>query len=540
MRLSAILVVCLALALACFGCSEDEPTQPPPPPSGTIAVAPPSASVFVHSSQAFVATTGDTADHSVTWRLRRDPALSDTLDVGTIVATGPKSVTYTAPATVENLLGYSLTLQAVSDRDTTVRGTTQIIVPAVQVALVPDHLFSVLPATPVPFNVLVGNTPNKGFTLAVNDIPGGDAAVGTLVATGPASATYTAPARDTTATYVLEARSTDDTRRFGLANVSVRAGFQLPAAGNADQWAPEWNLGTPKLAYVRGGAGAWQLVVYNFENQAEQVLTSFTRTGAVYDGRIAWSDDGLRILFSEEVGGQRKIGVIQANGTERTSFGPQGAIDYEEACFVPLSSDSIYVTQHQGTNWSLRAYPLASGLGSVGRVLYTPPARAEVHSPDAAILEGIRRPFVAFETVVDGDGTVRSLKDDGEGVPGVAYSSATARTEQVRWAFPLDGGEWITFVYGQRNLVYRVNRSGLDLPQPCYVDYFDEASADLKAIVPSYFGFGNPQAVTRRDASGHWRIWVVDFPPSGVIPVSRAQSAGGRVAMRSGSLSSAR
>jgi len=524
MRLNAILVV--SLALVCFGCSEDEPTQPPPPPSGTIAVAPPSASVFVHSSQDFVATTGDTADHSVTWRLRRDPLLSDTLDVGTIVSTGAKTVTYTAPAKVENLLGYSLTLQAVSTRDTTVRGSTQIIVPAVQVALVPDHLLSVLPAVQVPFYVLVGNTPNKGFTLAVNGIPGGDAGVGTFVATGPASATYTAPAHDTSATYVLEARSSDDTRRVGLANVSVRAGFQLPAAANADQWAPEWSPTSPKLAYVRGAAGSWQLVTYDFDSQAEQVLVTFARTGTTYDGRVAWSDDGLRLLFSEEVGGQRKIGVIQANGTGRTSFGPQGAIDYEEACFVPLSSDSIYVTQHQGNSWSLRAYPLSAGLGSVGRVLYTPPARAEVHSPDAANLEGIRRPYVAFETVVDGDGTVRSMKDDGgTGPPGVAYSSATARTDQVRWAFPLDGGEWITFVHRTNDLVHRVNRSGLDLPQPCYVDYFAEGSADLKALPPGIFGFGSAQAVTRRDATGHWRTWIVEFPPSWGIPVSRGQGS---------------
>lgn len=527
-------IAAILLSLAALGCSEDEPTQPPPPPSGhTITVSPNSASVWVHMSQGFVATPSDTADHDVTWRLRRDPSLSDTLDVGTIVTTGPKSVTYTAPAKVEDaLFGYSLTLQAVSTRDTTVRGVTQIIVPPVKVAILPDAAVNVLPAAELPFTILVGNTPNKGFTLEVNDIPGGNVGVGTFVMTGPASATYTAPVKDSAEVYTLRARSTDDSRRSGIARLSVFPGFVLPTTDpTQNQWTPEWSItAPPRLAYVRGGGGSWQLVIYDFDTHSEQVLTTLAWSGPTYDGRIAWSDTGGRLLFSEETSGRRTIGVIQENGTGRTTFAPQAFTDYEEACFVPGSFDSIYVTQRNGVNWSLRAYRLGGLPGDVGRTLHAPAPAVELHSPDATLRSGSLRPYVAFETVVNGHGTVRSMNDDGAGRVGVAYSSATGRTRQVRWAHPANSpifaNEWITFVHQQNNALYRVDPSGLNLPILCYTEYFPEASSDLKVLpLPTnYFGFDDPLAITRLDASGHWRIWVVEFPPS--LIVMRPRGAG--------------
>jgi hypothetical protein len=393
------------------------------------------------------------------------------------------------------------------------------------VSVVPSSVYDVPPATPVPFAILVGNTPNKGFTLSVNDIAGGNGVVGTFVATGAAAATYTAPVSDTSSTYTLEARSSDDPRRFGQALVSVRGGFALPAADNRDQWVPEWDPTGPRMAFVRGGP-AWELVVYDFETQTERVLTPITWSGTTYDGRVAWSDDGSRILFSQETSGRRSIGLIQANGTGRITFQPQGSIDYEDACFLPLATDSIYVTQHQGLSWSLRAYPLPSGPLTTGRVLYSPTSTVELHSPDATLLEGNRRPQLVFETVVDGDGTVRSMSDDNAGRIGVVYSSATARTEEPRWAFPIGGQEWITFAHHQNDALYRVSINGLDLPFLCYHDSFAEASGDLKAMVGGPFAFQNAHAVTRRDATGHWRIWIVDFPPPPPIVIGRAN--GGR------------
>lgn len=528
--------VILLLSALSLACSEDEPTQPPPPPPGPsgIVIAPSVAPVFVHNSQAFVATTSD-SDSAVTWRLFHDPVYSDTLNFGTLVSTGPKTATYTAPPTVEDNFGFTLFLIATSTRDSTRRAQAQIIVPPVLVSVSPDRALSVMPATPLPFFVGVHNNPNQGFSLFVNGIPGGDADVGTFVPNPggmPTNATYTTPVNDTSRTYTLLAQSTDDPRRTATSEVTVRAGFALPATDvTADQFVPEWDPTHPRLAYVRGSGASRDLVVYDFGTHTERVLTNLVWNDAGYDGRIAWSDDGSRLVFSEVKSGRRALGFINAEGTERGTFMPPVLVDFNEACFVPLSSDSIYVTQHQGLQWSLRAYWL--NLPGQGRTVFTPSAGVELHSPDVAVLSPPTEHWVAFESVVDGHGTVRSMRDNGQGNAGVAYSSATARTSQVRWAFPSVGvgGPWITFIHGQSRIVFRVEKSGLDLPQRCYTDHSPESACDLKPL-GAFFAFDDPQAVSRLDASGHWHIWIVDFPPSNVIPVPRPQRAGvGRLAM---------
>jgi hypothetical protein len=533
-----VVLFAVLLAALAIGCSSDEePTQPPPPSPGapSIVVSPASATVLVRASEPFVATpsAGADSDSVVTWRLVRDPGTPDTTNVGSIVSTGPRSATYTAPPTVVPLgSDYLVTVKAVSTRDTTVYGIARVTVPRPQVTVLPELVPSVPPATQVPLQVLVTNAPTPGFTLFVNDIPGGDAGVGTWVQNGPASALYTAPAHDTLFSYDLQARAVEDPRRVGTAHVTVIPGFALPSTDAAsDQFAPEWDPTSHRLAYVRGGT--WDLVVYDFVLHAERVVTHINWSGADYDGRIAWSDDGNRLLFSEQTGARRTIGVIDASGTGRASFAPDASTDYLEACFLPTSSDSIYVAEHKSVNWDLRAYRLSGLPLERGRALYTPAISVEVHSPDAVMLPPDRRPHVGFEVVVGGDGTVRSLKDDGEGIVGVAYSSATSRTKQVRWAVQADRTFWLTFIHGANQIVYRVDKSGLNLPQQCYVDYFPESATDLRADQPRFFNFPDAQAVARRMPGGRTQIWILAFPPSNVLPVPpgpRPQRASGGLA----------
>jgi hypothetical protein len=511
----------LVLSTLALGCSDEEPTQPPPPSPGapSITITPSTATVLVRASQPLVATPASSADSAVTWRILRDPALPDTANVGTIISTGPRSATYTAPPSVVPLgSDYVVSVRAVSTRDTTSYGVAKITVPRVKVTVLPNHVPSVPPATPVPFQVAVQYAPTPGFTLFVNGIANGDAGVGTLVQTGPAGAEYTSPMHDSSNTYALQAKSVEDPRHFGTAQVNVRPGFPVPSSNqSSDQFAPEWDPTSHRLAYVRGGS--WDLVVYDFTLHTERVLARIGWSSLTYDGRIAWSDDGDRLVFSEQTAGRRTLGVVHADGTGRATFAPEAFTDYDEACFMPSSPESIYVAEHRGVDWSLRAYRLPALPGDRGRTLYEAAPTVEVHSPDAVILPPNIRPSVGFEVVVQGDGTVRSMKDDGVGLVGVAYSSATDRTPQVRWAIAADGTVWLTFVNELTHNVYRVDRSGLDLPQRCYSDYLAESASDLKANRPAFFAFPDAQAVSRHEPSGQWRIWVIGFPPSNIVPV---------------------
>ena len=187
--------------------------------------------------------------------------------------------------------------------------------------------------------------------------------------------------------------------------------------------------------FARGGP-PWDLVVYDFVAQNEQVLTSFNWSGNTYDGRIAWSEDGTQLAFSEESGGHRVIGLVHTDGSGRSSFAPDPATDYDEACFFTVASpaiESLYVAEHGSAGSQLRAYPLAAGPGDPGRLVRQPTLGAVIHSLDAAQLPIVIRPSVAFVESESNFSSVLSTTDTGNGIVTTAVSGAGVRT-QVRWA----------------------------------------------------------------------------------------------------------
>jgi hypothetical protein len=524
--LAALTVASLAACLA--GCSKNNETAPPPPPAkGTVHVAPSQSNVLIRGTQDFTATLSGVADSAVTWRLLREPGVNDTVDVGTIVSTGARSAHYTAPPTVETPgLDLAVTVQAVDVADTTVRGSATVVVPRVQMTIVPNSVTSVPPGTLVPFAVTVYNAVDKTFSLTVDGIDGGDAGVGTWVQTGPTSTLYTAPSRDTLFLYSLLGRSSADPGIFGSAIAIVRAGFAVSTTDpTRSEYAPEWDPVAARVAFVRGGP-SWDLVVYDFVSQTEQVLTSFSWSGNTYDGRIAWSEDGAQLAFSEQSGGHRVIGLVNADGSARSSFAPDPATDYDEACFFTVASpaaESLYVAQQGAAGSELRAYPLVTGPGEMGRLIHQAAAGAVIRSPDARQLPVVIRPSVAFAEVSNNFSQVLSTNDTGNGLLSTAASGAGVRS-QVRWVLPSDGVPWITYVDPATQNLYRAQRGGATA-QRVYTDFFPESGGDLKADPPTAFHFLDAHVVARLEPDGHTRLWVIGFPPSNIVPVTRALEA---------------
>jgi len=512
-------------AAAIAGCSKN-PEAPPPPSGGggSIHVAPSNSVRLITQTLDLTATLTNLSDSTVTWRLLREPGVSDTVHVGTIVATGGRTARYTAPTTVDTP-GFPLTVtvEAVDVADTTARGTAVVVVPRVSVSVTPGTVTSVPPGTLVPFTVTVQDAPDPGFTLTVDSIPGGDQGVGTWVQTGPNATLYTAPSRDTLFAYSLFARSTADPLYFSSALAIVRAGFGVPTTDpSRSEYAPEWDPIAAKVAFARGGP-AWDLVVYDFVSQTEQVLTSFTWSGATYTGRIAWSEDGSEIAFSEEQGGRRVIGLVNPDGSGRGSFAPDAATDYDEASFFTVASpaiESLYVALETAGAASLRAYPVAAAAGDTGRVIYQAPAGSKIHSPDATQLPLVTRPSVAFIEVNGNFSKVSSVTDNGNRNFSFAASGLGVRT-QLRWTVPKDGIPWLTYVDPATQNIYRAQRGGAT-QQRCYTDFFPESGGDLKAEPPTAFHFVDAHVVARLEPDGHTRLWVIGFPPSSITPVSRA------------------
>jgi hypothetical protein len=524
-RFPPALAILALTALVIASCSKN-PAAPPPPTGnkGSVKVEPLQSNVDVNGTLDLTATLSGVADSAVTWRLLHEPGVSDTVNIGTIASTGARSAHFTAPPTVETAeFDLTITVQAVDVADTTVRGSATIVVPRVQVSVSPNSVTSVPPGTLVPYSVSVTNTSNQNFALTVDGIPGGDAGVGTWVQTGATSTIYTAPSRDTLFIYSLLAQSTADPNIFGSAIAVVRAGFPIPTTdATRSEYAPEWDPVAARVAFARGGP-AWDLVVYDLVTQTEQVLTSFTWSGNTYDGRIAWSEDGTQIAFSEESGGHRVIGLVHADGSALSSFAPNANTDYDEACFFTVASpaaESLYVAQQDSTGSVLRAYPLAAGPGETGRLMHQAVAGGVVHSPDAVQLTGVVRPSVTFIEVSNSFSQVLSLNDTGSGILSTASSGSGVRT-QARWVIPSDGVPWITYVDPATENIYRAQRGGTTA-QRVYTDFFPESGSDLKADPPTAFHFLDAQIVARLEPDGHTRLWVIGFPPSNITPVSRA------------------
>lgn len=528
MRRAALALAPLALTLAAIaGCSKNPETPAPGPGSkGTVHVAPPNSNVFINGTLDLTATLSGLSDTSVTWRLLREPGVNDTVDVGTLTQTGSRTAHFVAPPSVDTP-GFDLTItaEAIDVADTSVRGSATIVVPRPAVSVAPNSVASVPPGTQVPFTVTVSNASDKTFALTVDQIPGGDAGVGTWIATGPTSTIYTAPSRDTLFLYSLLARSNADPVVYSSALVIVRAGFAMPTTdASRSEYAPEWDPMAARVAFVRGGP-PWDLVVYDFIAGTEQVLTSFTWSGP-YDGRVAWSEDGSQLVFSEQSGGHRVIGHVNADGSGRSSFAPDAATDYSEATFFTVASpaaESLYVAQQGSGGSQIRAYPLAASPGDPGRLVRQAVAGDVVHSPDAVQLPLVIRPSVTFVESSVNFSQILSTTDNGNDAVTVAASGVGVRT-QARWAIPHDGLPWVTYVDAATQNMYRAQRGG-STAQRVYTDFFPESAGDLKADPPAAFHFTDAHVVSRLEPDGHSRLWVIGFPPSNIVPVSRALEA---------------
>jgi len=387
--------------------------------------------------------------------------------------------------------------------------------------VIPGYLGSVLPGTLVPYVVSMQNAPDPGFQLYVQGVPGGDDNVGTWTQTGGQATVYQAPdVVASTTTYDLFARSVDDTARFGTSEVTVRWGFPLPVARpDLSQYSPEWSPDGLSLAFVQGGP-PWELTVYDFQSSTESSPATLAWSGSAYDGRLSWSDDGARIAFSEEAGGRRAIGVVQAAGGGRSTFGPDPATSYYEGVFVPKADpgapESLVVSQSSPGAGTVRAYPLSYAPGEAGRGFAGVPAARWPDVTRISETSGRKVLHLAAEdallgevvTFSDGDGTRTTLSGGGGHT-------------HVRWAQQVSslGPLWVGFIAAGDQTAYRVPRSGFPAPVKLYSEFFPELGMDLT------FGQGNDEnAISRLMPDGFARIWLVQFPPPEFTGVTRTET----------------
>ena len=207
-RVRATLVFAMLLILLLTGCATDKKG------AVSVAVTPVSVSVQTGLTQQFTATVTNASSTGVDWQVNGVSGGDATN--GTISASGM----YTAPANVPNPA--AVTVTAVSVADSTKSGSATVTVtgpPPVSVTVSPATASVVVSATQQ-FTATVSNASNTAVTWQVNGVAGGDAAHGTISATG----LYTAPvAVPNPADVTVTAVSVEDTSKSDSATVTITA-----------------------------------------------------------------------------------------------------------------------------------------------------------------------------------------------------------------------------------------------------------------------------------------------------------------------------
>jgi len=251
-------------------------------PSGGVTLAPAGPIVLAPSGTiTFVATVAGTANAAVTWTV--DGAANGNASTGTLAGTGT-TVTYTAPSSGSH------TVTATNAADASFSASAVVSVSAATVSI------GLLPAGPVTINATgtqtftptVAGTSDSSVTWTVDGIAGGNAAVGTLPATGTSGVpvSYLAPA--SAGSHSVKATSAADSTKSATATVVV----QLVQVSLSPQ-------GTTTVA--ASGTRSFTATVSGSSN-----------TG------ITWTVDGI-------AGGNATVGTIPASGSSATYSAPATA-----------------------------------------------------------------------------------------------------------------------------------------------------------------------------------------------------------------------
>jgi hypothetical protein len=217
--LSALLAACAAAA-GCGGVTAPAGSAPPPPPAA-VSVSPASTDLFLGATQQFTATVQNAASQAVNWQVAGIPGGNAT--VGTITSAG----LYTAPQVLPSPA--RVVISAQSQASPSAVGTAEVNVRSdVQVALAPAAASVELGAAVQFTETVTGSgNPSRAVSWSVNTIPGGDATVGTVSASG----LYTAPRALPPGAVAVRATSVADPAKNAEAAVTVTSNLTVAITG---------------------------------------------------------------------------------------------------------------------------------------------------------------------------------------------------------------------------------------------------------------------------------------------------------------------
>ena len=357
-RCLAFLAIAGFIALTAIGCGST--SSPSSELSNiTVSVQPGTANLFLGTTQQFQASVSGTSNTSVTWIV--NGATGGNANVGTISVTG----LYTAPAILPSPPGVTVT--AVSLADATATGSAAV-------NLRDDIAVSISPLTAtVPTNggqvftasVSGSGSPATGVAWNVNGIAGGNATVGTIIASGAGTALYTAPAAPPSLEPVtVTTTSVADSSKFASASVAVTCATSnsvLPAAasvalGNSQSF-------TASFCVAIGNPITWDVNGITGGNAAVGTIISTGATAALYTAPTDFPPVNPVTIHAT-------AGTASASSTVTVTSNVSVMVSPPSATLAPMQRSSFAATVANTSDatvtWSANGIP--NGNSIVGQV----------------------------------------------------------------------------------------------------------------------------------------------------------------------------
>ena len=362
-----VLACWIALALTLSSCGTSSPATIAS--NIFIAIQPTSEKLFLGQTQQFQATVTGTSNTAVEWSVNGNSGGNSggSSSNGMISTTG----LYTAPGILPQ--SGSVTVTATSEAD-------QSVAVSVTVTLQDDIVVTVSPLTatlpPLGAQVFTASisatgNPNTSVNWSVNGVPGGNSTVGTIVASGSSTATYTAPsAAPTPPSVTVTAVSVADPAKSGSATVNIEctpsSNLSPPSASVSLSQSQTF---IASLCVAAGTAITWDVNGIINGNSSVGTIASAGATAAIYTAPADLPPTNPVTIHATANSGSGG-GTVSASATVTIASNISVSVNPQTSTLalgqIAAFSATVQNTTDSSVTWSVNGIP--NGNGVVGQI----------------------------------------------------------------------------------------------------------------------------------------------------------------------------
>jgi hypothetical protein len=362
----ATAIVLVALTLTIANCGTSGPNSLPS--NIFIAIQPTNATLFLGQTQQFQASVTGTSNTAVAWSVNGTPGGSSS--VGTVSATG----IYTAPGVLPPSGSATITATSQADQSVAVSVTVMLQDDIVVTVSPPSASLSPLAAQVFSASLAATGNPSMSVNWSVNGIAGGNSAVGTIVASGASTATYTAPsAAPASPAVTVTATSVADPAKSGSATVNIECTpSTILTPPSASISLSQSQTFAASLCVATGSAITWDVNGVANGNNALGTIASTGTANAAYTAPadLPATDPVTIHATATSASGGTLSASATVNITSSISVSVTPAISTLALGQIAAFSATVQGTSDSSVTWSVNGIP--NGNGTLGQICMNP------------------------------------------------------------------------------------------------------------------------------------------------------------------------